>query len=205
MIIPNQRETKFLGMWHSHIQKLILKIKRNKYLLNNGKHLMDQNTKKLVYYSHIASHIQYGLLLWGNNVNKEQLNKLQKLQTRCLQLVYNKQTNINLNKTLGSLTIEEMIQLENMKFGHKLVHQMLPQKIVEICYEDSRQHSVIKIHQYSTRNKIVPNLPKNMNKLYRESFLCKGPQSWLTLSVETRERYSLKSFINKCKVNLLSQ
>ena len=99
MIIPNQRETRFLGMWldqslnwHSHIQKLILKIKRNKYLLNNGKHLMDQNTKKLVYYSYIASHIQYGLLLWGNNVNKEQLNKLQKLQTRCLELVYNKQT-----------------------------------------------------------------------------------------------------------------
>ena len=40
MTIRNQTETKFLGMWldqslnwHSHIQKLILKIKRNKYLL----------------------------------------------------------------------------------------------------------------------------------------------------------------------------
>ena len=38
MIIANQKETKFLSMWldqslswHSHIQKLILKIKRNKY------------------------------------------------------------------------------------------------------------------------------------------------------------------------------
>ena len=50
----------------------------NKYLPNNGTHLMDQSTKKLVYYSHIASHIQYGLLLWGNNVNKDQLNILQK-------------------------------------------------------------------------------------------------------------------------------
>ena len=53
MIIVNQTETKFLGMWldqslnwHSHIQKLILKMKRNKYLFNNGKHLMDQSTKK---------------------------------------------------------------------------------------------------------------------------------------------------------------
>ena len=72
MTIRNQTETKFLGMWldqslnwHSHIQKLILKIKRNKYLLNNGKHLMDNNTKRLVYYSHIASHLQYGMLLVG--------------------------------------------------------------------------------------------------------------------------------------------
>ena len=83
MTIKNQTETKFLGMWldqslswYNHIQKLTLKIKRNKYLLNNGKHLMDQNTKRLVYYSHIASHLQYGMLLWGNNAGKEQLNKL---------------------------------------------------------------------------------------------------------------------------------
>ena len=88
MTIRNQTETKFLSMWldqslnwHSHVQKLTLKIKRNKYLLNNGKHLMYLNTKRLVYYSHIASHLQYGMLLWGNNAGKEQLNKLQKLQS----------------------------------------------------------------------------------------------------------------------------
>ena len=105
MLIPSQSETKFLGMWldqslswHSHIQKLILKIKRNKYLLNNGKHLMDQDTKKLVYHSHIASHIQYGLLLWGNNANKDQITKLQKLQTKCLQLVQSNQTKSNTNR-----------------------------------------------------------------------------------------------------------
>ena len=109
------------------------------------------------------------------------------------------------NKSLGILTIEEMTRLENMKFHYKLVHQMLPQKIVEICYEDSKHQSLIKSHQYSTRNKSVPNLPVNMNKLYRESFLCKGPQSWLTLTVETREKHNLKSFIRKCKDNLLTR
>ena len=65
MTIPSKSETRFLGMWldqaltwHYHVQKLILKIKRNTYLLNNGKHLMDLETKKLVYHAHIASHIQ---------------------------------------------------------------------------------------------------------------------------------------------------
>ena len=206
MIIVNQTETKFLGMWldqslnwHSHIQKLILKIKRNKYLLNNEKHLMDQSTKKLVYYSHMASHIQYGLLLWGNNVSKEQLIKLQKLQTKCLELVQSNQTNTNLNRALGILSIEDMIKLENMKFGYKLVHWMLPQKIVEICCKDSKQQSLTKSHHYSIRNKSVPNLPRNMNKVYRDSFLCKGPQSWLTLSVETRQKYNLKTFTKNAK------
>ena len=211
MTIRNQTETKFLGMWldqslnwHSHIQKLILKIKRNKYLLNNGKHLMDHNTKRLVYYSHIASHLQYGMLLGGNNAGKKQLNKLQKLQTKCLELVQGNKANNNLNKTLGILSIEDMIKLENMKFGYKLIHWMLPQKIDETCLRDSRHESLTKSHQYSTRNKKVPNLPRNMNKLYRESFLCKGPQSWLTLPVETKNKYNLKSFTNTCKKSLLS-
>ena len=148
MLIPSQSETKFLGMWldqslnwHSHIQKLILKIKRNKYLLNNGKHLMDQDTKKFVYHSHIASHIHYGLLLWGNNTNKDQITKLQKLQTKCLQLVQSNQTKSNPNRDLGILTIDEMISLENMKFGYKL-----PQKIAEICYVDSKDQSLSKSH-----------------------------------------------------------
>ena len=210
MIITNQTETKFLGMWldqslswHSHIQKLTLKIKRNKYLLNNGKHLMDQSTKRLVYYSHTASHLQYGMLLWGNNASKEQLNKLQKLQTKCLELGQCNKAKTNPNKTLGILSTEDMIKLENMKFGYKFVHCMLPQKIVEICCKDSKHESLIKSHQYNTRNKRVPNLPRNINKLYRESFLCKGPQSWLTLSVETKNKYNLKKFTNKCKETLL--
>ena len=211
MTIINQTETKFLGMWldqslswHNHIQRLTLKIKRNKYLLNNGKHLMDQCTKRLVYYAHIASHIQYGILLWGNNASKEQLNRLQKLQTKCLELIQDKKPNTNLNKTLGILSIEDMVKLENMKFGYKLVHWMLLQKIIEICCKDSKQESLTKTHHYSTRNKRVPNLPRNMNKLYRESFLCKGPQSWLTLSVETKGTCNLKAFTNKCKKSLLS-
>ena len=166
---------------------------------------MDQSTKKLVYYSHIASHIQYGLLLWGNNACNEQINKLQKIQMKCLELIHGKQPALNLNKELGILTIESMIRLENMKFGYKLINQMLPQKITETCFVDSKQQSITKSHNYSTRNKSVPNLPKNMNKLYRESFLCKGPQSLMTLSLETKEKCSLKSFIKSCKLNLLLQ
>ena len=145
------------------------------------------------------------MLLWGNNAGKEQLNKLQKLQTKYLELIQGNKINTNLNRTLGILLIEDMIKLENMKFGYKLVHWMLLQKIVEICYKDSKQESLTKSHHYSTKNKSVPNLPRNMNKTYRESFLCKGPQSWLTLSVETRNKYNLKTFTNKCKETLLSK
>ena len=132
--------------------------------------------------------------------NREQLNKIIKLQAKCLQLIQPKGTSSSLN----ILGLEDMIKLENMKFGYKPVHHMLPLRIAEICHEDSQTQSLTKTHKYSTRNKNVPNLPVRMNKQYRESFLCKGPQSWLTLSVETKEKHDLKSFARKCKDTLLN-
>ena len=94
MMITNTKETKFLGLWideqltwNTHTQKLILKLTRNINLLRFNQHMMPTHTKKLIYHSHIASHIQYGLILWGNNATEEQMTKLQKLQNKCLQYI----------------------------------------------------------------------------------------------------------------------
>ena len=93
--ITNTKDVKFLGMWineylnwQSHITKLTLKLTRNLNLLKYSQKLMPTNTKKLVYHAHIRSHLQYGILLWGNGATNEQLNKLQKIQNQCLNLYY---------------------------------------------------------------------------------------------------------------------
>ena len=106
-IIPSASTAKFLGMWldrhlnwSTHLNKLYTKLKQNKALLRLGRNYMNEQTRKLVYYAHVNSHIQYGLLLWGNNINKDQLNKLQWIQTECLQLVapLNKRGNLNISR-----------------------------------------------------------------------------------------------------------
>ena len=67
-IISNSPETKFLGMtlnenlsWSSHMNKLILKLNRNLNLLKLSRNMMTQESKLLVYHSHLDSHIQYGI------------------------------------------------------------------------------------------------------------------------------------------------
>ena len=134
----------------------------------------------MVYYAHIHSRMQYGLLLWSNNISKDQLNKLQKIQTECLHLVAPLNKSGNLNKYLGILTVNSMIKLENYKFGYKLINKILPIKTQQLCYLDDKNKSLEKKHQYQTRNKELPNLPKQMNKAYRDSFLCIGLQSFQT-------------------------
>ena len=95
--ISNSPETKFLGMtldqnlnWSSHVNQLILKLNRNLKLLKLSRNMMTQDSKLLVYRSHLESHIQYGLLLWGNGTNNSQINRLQRIQNKALQYVTNK-------------------------------------------------------------------------------------------------------------------
>ena len=95
--ISNSPETKFLGMtldqnlnWSTHVSRLILKLNRNLNLLKLSRNMMTQDSKIMVYHSHLESHIQYGLLLWGNGTNTSQINRLQNIQNKALQYVTNK-------------------------------------------------------------------------------------------------------------------
>ena len=125
-IIQNIAETKFLGIWldedlkwTAQIQKLILKLTRNTNLLKYNQNLMPTQTKKLIYHSHISSHIQYGLIVWGNNATEDQLSKLQKIQNKCLKYILPR-ANLELrSKKLNILNIRNMLQLVNLKFGYK--------------------------------------------------------------------------------------
>ena len=208
--LKNEPETKFLGIWldqnlkwTSHIQRVIVKVRRNQSLLKCTKNFLDKDTKKLIYHAHIESHLRYGLIVWGNNATRKQLNKIRSLQKECLTLINGRKTNTTLSKE-GLLSIDNMITLENMKFGYKLVNNLLPIRTSEICKTDHTNKSLEKAHAYSTRNKNVPNLPRNMNKTYRDSFLCKGPQSLLALKVETKNKLSLTSFVRSCKQILIN-
>ena len=85
--IPWVDKTKFLGLWLDndpswkvHIKNLCLRLKCNMYLLCDPKNLFDRFALKMIYHAHIQSHVNYGLLLWGNSVNKSLLNKVTVLQ-----------------------------------------------------------------------------------------------------------------------------
>ena len=87
--ISNSPETKFLGMTlnqnlnlSSHLNQLILKLNRNLNLLKLSRNMMTQESKLLVYHSHLESHIQYGILLWGNGASNTKINRIQKIQSK---------------------------------------------------------------------------------------------------------------------------
>ena len=136
--------TKFLGMWidekltwNTHISKLINKIKRNMQLLRTAKNVLDERTLKLIYYSHIQSHIDYGLTLWGSITSKDNLNRIQTIQNKCIEIMSrNKMLEKFFNK-LKILKIKELIKLHEIKVGYRLINKQLPNKISQQLQCDS--------------------------------------------------------------------
>ena len=186
--------------WFTYIEKLIIRLKRNINLLKHSKNLMTKDSKRLVYFAHIQSHIKYGIVLWGNAMSQDQISKLTKIQTKCIS--YIDQTCDF--KSLKILKISSIIDLENCKFGYKLINGILSIKIEECCLYDNNRQSLTKTHGYYTRNKKIPNVPIKMNKQYRASFLNKGSQSLLKLPMEIREKPNLRSFTKALKSHLFT-
>ena len=178
---------------------LILKYNAN--LLKFGNRLLTEDCKRLVYFAHIQSHLQYGILLWGNNLSSQQINKLKKIRKSCLEYI-DPNSGFKENKILR---VDSLIEFENSKFGYKLIHGLLPKKIETACMFDHNKSNLNKSHRYQTRHKKIPNVPIRMNKQYRASFLNKGSQSLLTIKAEIKDKPNLKSFSYALKEHLLSQ
>ena len=211
-ILKNKCESKFLGVildqhltWSSHLNNLILKLNKNLNLLKLSKNMMTQENKLLVYRSHLESHIQYGILLWGNEASSTQLMKLQKIQDKALRYVTNKKDIALDRKSMQVLNIPSLIELANLKFGYKALHNLLPPITNNLCLSDSMNKKLSKQHRYNTRHRTTPYLPKNASHSYIDSFLCKGPQSLISVSAEIKMKRSLSSFIKCCKTLLINK
>ena len=68
--LHSNETVKFLGVWidkkltwNKHLSTLIVKLKQNLHLLKLSKKFLNKETKKLIYYAHIYSHLTYGILI----------------------------------------------------------------------------------------------------------------------------------------------
>ena len=72
--------------WGEHIQRISKKISSGSYAINKSKRLLSLENLKLLYYSLVHSHLNYGTILWGA-AYRYRLNKLEKIQKRCIRNV----------------------------------------------------------------------------------------------------------------------
>ena len=190
--IPQRTHVKFLGIWldenlnwNHHCNITLNKIKRNTYLLRMGQNCLTQHAFKLIYYSHIQSHVQYGLLMWGNECSSKFKKAIQNQLNKCIKLI-KKGRKFNANTNCDLLKLDQLIKLENFKLGYKLKSNELPCRISKILSHDKNKKSLTKQHRYNTRNKEQLNIPKHHSLSYHNSFLVSCIRDFATLPSSVR-------------------
>ena len=177
---------KFFGVWIDqnltwkvHSSKLILKIQKNSHLLFKTKRHLNVHAKKTLYYAQIYSHLANGLSIWGPMAMKKDITKLESLQIKCLQCITN-----TYRSTFHSF--KNLIKLELAKFGWNTKNFELPLALQECAQTNEIGKTLIKLHQYTTRNKGIPNIPHTVSKHYSNSIFCKSISYFYTLSSEIK-------------------
>ena len=201
---------KFLGIWldqnlqwNKHLSTLIMKIKRNTNLLQIGNKFLNKDSKKLVYYAHIHSHITYGLVVWGNMIDQTQKTKLQKSMDRCFKLITFQSPTPQNYKKEKLLKLKDLTFLENVKLAYKFEHSLLPKRLHDMLLSDSKNQSLEKTHKYNTRCRNLPYRPTALTRHYHTSYLFQSIKDYGTIGPEVRNIKTLGTFTHRLKQNLL--
>ena len=204
--IPVRPNTKFLGLWldsnldwDKHFSVICSKLKQNTGLLRRCKNFLDNSTLRAVYFAHVHSYLSYSLLVWGSTSKASLLKKLQKMQNSCIKIM---EPNSKLREGFTSLKIlpvDKLIELELCKFFYKLIHDLLPSKLMGSVLSDSKGQNLGKTHSYPTRQKHLPNLPRVNAPQYKNSFLACSNKLYSSLPDDVKKAPTLTSFVKKLK------
>ena len=141
--------------WKSHVKKIASKIAVVVGTINKLKRFLPQNILKMIYNSLILPHINYGLLLWGQNNGR--IFKLQKWAMRAITCSkYNAHTEPIFAK-LKLLKFEDIYKVALLKFFYRYTNNSLPK------YFDNFFKQKYLTHDHDTRHKNGP-LPPDFKK-----------------------------------------
>ena len=80
------------------ITTLIRKLRSAARALIATRKLLNRRAKLLVYNAMFKANLEYGLVTYGDKLNKQQTNELMKLQKKSLRLIFNAKPNVHTKK-----------------------------------------------------------------------------------------------------------
>ena len=171
--IVNSNYTKFLGImvddcltWKHHVNAVMNRVRSNKKLLTNAKHLLNANALRNVYQGHIYSHLTYGLVVWGSMISNKSKEDLYKLQKQCIHIVSKQNPKTDINLLYRELKpFEQMIKLELVKLGYEIEKRIIPKALQDMFNIKGEE----KKHRYPTRNKNLPIIQAHTNRIFNNS------------------------------------
>ena len=166
--------TKFLGIkidsamnWDSHVESVCAKVASACYLIGRMMKLVNIDTVKLIYFGLIQSHLQYGVIVWGNSSQAKRLLVLQKRALRYMaRASFNPCAEVFYKDSCRDLFIKfRMLTLPSLYMYHTIMY----------CIENnylSRTNETI--HDHNTRFKTDVRTESHRLSIYTKDPIYNG-------------------------------
>ena len=198
--IEEAESVKFLGIlidgrlkWQDHINHCRKKILSGLYALNMCKNVLSTANLRMLYFSLIHPHLQYGNIVWGS-AYKYHLNSLKILQKRAIRIIsrstYNAPTT-ELFKKLNIMKLDDIHHNQLGKLMYGVTKSTLPGPL------RSKFTINTDIHDHNTRQQNDLHIPLYKSHIVFLSFLHKGPELWCSLPQSIKSAPSYASFASR--------
>jgi hypothetical protein len=171
------------------------------FAINSSKRILSIENLKLLYYSLVHSHLNYGTILWGA-AYRYRLHKLEIIQKRCIRNVCNASYNAHSDPLFKRLAIPKLIDVNKIqlcKFMFCYIHEQLPTPLLTIFATN------VEIHNYKTRRQFDPHVQMRHSSNIAKTFIHQSPKLWLELPIVIKSSNTAKSFSNRLTKYLISQ
>ena len=201
--IEQVKERKFLGLnvdqqlsWETHINEVCKKISKNVYLLSQLRHVTDMHARKMFFYAHIKSHIDYVSTVWDGS-REVHINSLNSYYKRAIKLIDSSPiSTAEKMQNLNILGLHEQLIYNKCILLHKIFNGNAPEYL-------TTPFEMQAANQRQSRNNIVA-LPLPRIDLYKSSLLFSGISLWNLLPQQLKSISSMTRFKSNLRQHLKS-
>ena len=187
--IKEKEFTKYLGIlidnkvsWPAHKKYADIKISKGIGVLTKLRYYVSKETLRMLYFSFVQPHLDYGLLVWGGSnkcVSNPIRKNLKKTIRRMLFKKFNDSTEL-LFKELNILDFDSQHNLIIGKFMWQVNNKEIPRNISKLFHVKG--------------NNIKYHIPSGYLNVIKNSVLFQGPKFWNEIPIDIRNKKSLISF-----------
>ena len=130
--------------------------------------------------------------------SKKSINELVKIQDDCVQIICKKPCSGDIGplyKSPGILLLSKMVQIELVKYGHRITHNDIPESLKKLA----ECNGGAKTNRFPTRNWNTPHIQKHNCHQFNISFLCKGITVYSALPAYLKGLKRMHSFVRQLK------
>ena len=207
-----EESASFLGLeidshlnWEKQCTKVANTVSRNNSMINRVKKMLPASTLKILYYSFIQPHLQYGLSVWGgcSNQNKKRVIAIQKRSIRTVCKAFFASHTEPRMKKISILKFDDLYKQQCLVNVHNCVHEIAPSPIRNLI---QLERNVSRFNLRSNeQNPLNIVAPITKSRIGSQSFSAKGPAFWNALPSELKSVERTPIFKNMVKRRMLRE